>query len=315
MSKRDARSCPGQDPENRKRLRVQEKEVPVPTSVSKNANMVDGRSIGQDRATSSATTTNSNPITTPGGATTNSDSNSIKDNSTNDGIDAPDLVANAAGETSVSTPLVLFPEGMQLNVGDRVEVQWDLQQPENEGIGSIAIWWGATYTGLCSDGKATGTVKPHAVHTLLYDARAGYPETSSEVVFLSMSRLLDVGEEDTLMWRYEGQDWLCDSNDQTTSQLLETPTPDVVMTMQDLLQDQKRLELMEHGGVSVQSLGMAALARLPYLTQTNLASNFRTFADSIKEHLAEIRRVRGAGATVTIQDIRAIMEKIEGAAA
>ena len=72
---------------------------------------------------------------------------------------------------------------------------------------------------------------------------------------------------------------------------------------------------MEHGGVSVQSLGMAALARLPYLTQTNLASNFRTFADSIKEHLAEIRRVRGAGATVTIQDIRAIMEKIEGAAA
>ena len=169
--------------------------------------------------------------------------------------------------------------------------------------------------GRSPEGKTTGTVKPHSVHMLMYDARAGYPETESEVAFLSKSRLLDMGEEDTLMWRHEGHEWVCDPNDQSSGPLLDEPSPDLVMTMPDLLHDQRRLEHSEHSGVSVQALGMAALGRLPYLAQTNLASNFRSFADSIKERLAEIRRVRGAGATVTSDDIRAIMEAIEGAAA
>ena len=223
--------------------------------------------------------------------------------------------ANDTLNTAASSASIVFPEGMELKHGARIEVQWDVQQPENEDIGSVAIWWGATYIGRSAEGKTTGTVRPHAVHVLLYDARAGYPETESEVAFLSMSRLLDMGEEDTLMWRHEGREWVCDPNDQGAGPLLEEVSPGLVMTMPDLLKDQTRLEHNEHNGVSVQTLGMAALGRLPYLAQTNLASNFRSFADSIKERLAEIRRVRGAGATVTSDDIRAIMESIEGAAA
>eukprot|EP00946_MAST-07B_sp_MAST-7B-sp1_P002711 g2711.t1 len=210
--------------------------------------------------------------------------------------------------------LLVFPEGVELKVGTRVEVQWDVEQPD-EDVGSVAIWWGATYMGRSADGKTKGTAKQHAVHLLMYDARAGYEECESEVVFMSMSRLLDVAEKDTLMWRYEGQEWVCDPQGENIGPFLDQPSSGLIMTMPDLLLDQRRLEHNEHGGVSVQALGMAALGRLPYLAQTNLASNFRTFADSIKERLAEIRRVRGSGATVTSEDIRAIMESIESAAA
>lgn len=207
-------------------------------------------------------------------------------------------------------PYVVLPRGVKLVPGDRIEVQWDVESPESSHLGSVAIWWGATYNGQCGDDEIVGESSPHAKHILIYDARAGYPQTESEVAFLSMSRLLDCQEQDTLMWRVEGQDWVCDPNDNNVGPLLEEPP--IVMTMQDLLHDQTRLDQTEHSGVSVETLGMAALGRLPYLAQTNIASNFRNFADSIKEKLADIRRERGAGATVTSRDIKEIMEQIDG---
>ena len=195
--------------------------------------------------------------------------------------------------------------------GERIQVQWDVHDSFTGG--SIATWWGASIVGshgrstmVTVDEKLSEPVSPgqYAVYKILYDAQDGFAVTESNVCFVSTSYVYDCGEKCFLFWRRE------DTSLKNSSTSASGISQEISMTMKDLVKDQNRLDAEQHGGHSLESLGMAALGRLNYLQQANAASHFRDFADNVKERLKGLIEKHGPGYTVTAADIRSIMEGV-----
>jgi hypothetical protein len=170
---------------------------------------------------------------------------------------------------------------------------------EENGITSD-VWWGASYRGESASSSGYST--------LLYDARgSGFSECTSTVIMLGAHELIDVAEGSKLWWRKEGDKWL-DEESIHINDSLRRAGPS--FSMQDLLQDQQRLDATEHHGVSVEQVGMAAFAELPSTKQHTLAMGFRHFTEEFKKRLQNLQQERGADYVVTKEDIMDFNEDI-----
>ena len=176
----------------------------------------------------------------------------------------------------------------------------DIHDPLSSEI--ISSWFKASYLGINN-----GTSR----HTIKYNAQGSFPECQCEVIFLSNSRLLDCNENDALLWRHEGKPWIADENDEEFGASLtkeqDVSGNEVTMTMQELLEDQTHMDLIEHGGNSLEGMGMNAMGQLPYMQQVRVVSGYRDFATALKAKLKSIQDSKGEGALVTEKDIQSFM--------
>lgn len=176
----------------------------------------------------------------------------------------------------------------------------DIHDPLSSEI--ISSWFKASYLGINN-----GTSR----HTIKYNAQGSFPECQCEVIFLSNSRLLDCNENDALLWRHEGKPWIADENDEEFGASLikeqDVSGNEVTMTMQELLEDQMHMDLIEHGGNSLEGMGMNAMGQLPYMQQVRVVSGYRDFATALKAKLKSIQDSKGEGALVTEKDIQSFM--------
>jgi hypothetical protein len=101
-------------------------------------------------------------------------------------------------------PVVDIAQTLSLQVGDRVEVQWDIIC---DNVSTIR-WWGATL--LEFDGRTKEGV---AIRTIEYDPfpEGGFDESSKEdVIFIGRDQLITFPSEETLDYRLEAAVWIDD---------------------------------------------------------------------------------------------------------
>lgn len=180
-----------------------------------------------------------------------------------------------------------------LKLGDRVQVQWDVENSEVGG--TVAVWWGATVKSTGASGDS---------YVIRYDAMDDQPEVDSHVKLQSPFVLYDTQEGDTLFWRMEGSAF-----DASSSPALENSTSSS-MTMIELLQDQLLSEHAEQEGGSVHDLGMQALSQLPYQHQSRMAMLYRNFSDLFRQELQQLLHERGRGAVVRASDVSTILSQV-----
>ena len=257
--------------------------------------------------------------------TTNSSVSTKKQKSDGIPLSPPTRESSSSSSSTTTTNTNHLPKNVNLKVGSKIEVQWDINDPETDDI--VSAWFVAEYMGpvlqhlkknVNSSSSSTTTTTTSSCknieiirHKIKYEPRDNFPEVISECIFLSNSRLLDCGEEDTLLWRKEGEAWIVDELDEEFGQCLKagetTSENEVIMTMGELLQDQQHMDNSEHGGNSLADMGVRAMGRLPYMQQVQIVSNYQNFSSALKSKLESIQNERGAGALVTEADIKSFM--------
>ena len=100
---------------------------------------------------------------------------------------------------SDTVPLDLAPK-LGLNVGDRIEVHWEIERPNGE---TNAHWWGAEL--LKHDGRTTDSV---AIRTIQYDPKPelGFEACQDDVIFLGDDLIVTPDSQTQLHYRREGHD-------------------------------------------------------------------------------------------------------------
>lgn len=207
--------------------------------------------------------------------------------------------------------------------GQKIEVQWDIHQDD----GTVkSLWWGATHIGLLDDHsdkkeKSTnmkgisniGELKHRSKHEILYQASHGFESEKRLVTYIDEHILFDVVEQDYLYWRFEGKEWMPRVGISANEYVGHKPGYEklVIMSAEDLVEDQHRFERDHQNGVSVEQLGLAAMNTLPHQQQVDGALAYRSFADNIKMKLALILESKGANYVVTKNDVETIIEELK----
>eukprot|EP00189_Rhodosorus_marinus_P011827 CAMPEP_0184738188 /NCGR_PEP_ID=MMETSP0315-20130426/910_1 /TAXON_ID=101924 /ORGANISM="Rhodosorus marinus, Strain UTEX LB 2760" /LENGTH=204 /DNA_ID=CAMNT_0027205805 /DNA_START=192 /DNA_END=806 /DNA_ORIENTATION=+ len=169
-------------------------------------------------------------------------------------------------------------------VGQRIEVKWDLDD-ENGFVRSR--WWGAkVLRKLESSGDKNITCD------ILYDPFEDFAETQCRIVFQSSTELRDSDSGELLYWRAEGEN----SEPQST-------------TMVELQEEQDAID--RELGESFEQEAMAEFDKLPMEKQRHLAASYRSFADSLKEHLRKLLAANGANYEVRDNDIQRVCKAIK----
>jgi hypothetical protein len=167
------------------------------------------------------------------------------------------------------------------------------------------------------------------LHEILYDAMHGFESEKRLISFIDNHISFDVVEKDYLYWRLlkDPSSPVSDGNSTTIQQNQWNPpfgmsaneyvgnTPGyeklVIMSANDLVLDQQRLERDHQNGISVEQLGFAAMNTLPHQQQVNGALAYRSFADKVKHKLALLASSNGPNYVVTKHDIEIIMDEIK----
>ncbi|KAL3939207.1 MAG: hypothetical protein SGBAC_006020 [Bacillariaceae sp.] len=85
-----------------------------------------------------------------------------------------------------------------LKAGDRLEVQWEIENDEGE---NEVHWWGATL--LEHDGRKEDSV---AIRQLLYDAYKDFEPSKEDVIFIGPDELASPDSQNQMSFRREGQE-------------------------------------------------------------------------------------------------------------
>jgi hypothetical protein len=193
-------------------------------------------------------------------------------------------------------------DSVSLPLGQRLQVQWDVHG--DDGV-VTPHWWPATYGGHV---EPPVWKEGQRVSVLHYEAMGAFVPCDSQTVFLTPRVCLDVGEEDTLFWRMDGDEWAPPMG-LTVDAYEDSFLNKSVLTAKELVEDQAKIDRAEHMGVPLEALAMAALQQKPMAQQLAVAGSYRTLADKIKEELRGLVKTHGPGYTVTKDDINEILEK------
>ena len=208
--------------------------------------------------------------------------------------------------------------------GQKIEVQWDIHQDD----GTVkSLWWGATHIGASEEQgekkkesenvKGTNNnideLKNKLQHEIFYQASHGFESEKRLITYIDEHILFDVVEQDYLYWRLEGKEWIPRVGISANEYVGHKPGYEklVIMSAEDLVEDQHRFERDHQNGVSVEQLGLAAMNTLPHQQQVDGALAYRSFADKIKMKLAMILKSKGANYVVTKNDVETIMEQLK----
>ena len=234
-------------------------------------------------------------------------------------VDVSESISNAPGKSGVSNNFTCPLHGQ------KIEVQWDIHQDD----GTVkSLWWGATHIGLLEDHsvedkkeKSTNMkgisnideLKHRSKHEILYQASHGFESEKRLVAYIDEHILFDVVEQDYLYWRFEGKEWMPRVGISANEYVGHKPGYEklVIMSAEDLVEDQHRFERDHQNGVSVEQLGLAAMNTLPHQQQVDGALAYRSFADNIKMKLALILESKGANYVVTKNDVETIIEELK----
>ena len=210
--------------------------------------------------------------------------------------------------------------------GQKIEVQWDIHQDDGK---VKSLWWGATHIGASEEqsvgdkkkksenvegmNNADELMKDRLQYEILYQASHGFESEKRLVTYIDEHILFDVVEQDYLYWRFEGKEWMPQVGVSANEYVGQKPGYEklVIMSAEDLVEDQHRFERDHQNGVSVEQLGLAAMNTLPHQQQVDGALAYRSFADKIKMKLAMILKSKGANYVVTKNDVETIMEQLK----
>ena len=160
--------------------------------------------------------------------------------------------------------------------------------------------------------NADELMKDRLQYEILYQASHGFESEKRLVTYIDEHILFDVVEQDYLYWRFEER---VDPQVGVSANEYVGQKPGyeklVIMSAEDLVEDQHRFERDHQNGVSVEQLGLAAMNTLPHQQQVDGALAYRSFADKIKMKLAMILKSKGANYVVTKNDVETIMEQLK----
>jgi hypothetical protein len=109
------------------------------------------------------------------------------------------------------------------------------------------------------------------LHEILYEAMHGFDAEKRSISFIDNHISYDAAEKDYLFWRTASTDWNPPAGMSANEYVGSTPGYEnlIIMSAEDLVLDQQRLEQDHQNGISVEQLGFAALNTLPHQQQIN----------------------------------------------
>jgi hypothetical protein len=202
--------------------------------------------------------------------------------------------ATTPATTSTDDEVIDLARTMDLKVGDRLEIEWELDNGDNdEDDGpseTIVHWWGATL--LEHDGRTDEGV---AIRTLQYDPypERGFPDSSNEdVIFMGRDFLICYPSQDELNYR--------------------TLTDDGSEVAYVVTNEQDVEDLVDSILTSALSKKAANFEALPRAQQAILAEKIASKKEKLiqlmKDHMSE-QRAAGINRPVTAQDAKNLLAR------
>ena len=179
---------------------------------------------------------------------------------------------------------------MDLKAGDRLEVQWEIEDNDSSDAAAVVRWWGATL--LEHDGRTDDGV---AIRTLQYDPypEGGFPEESREdVIFMGRNVLINYPSQDELTFRTL-------TDDGSGIEYVVTNDQDVEDLVESIL----------NNALHKQAATFEALPRAQQaLLAEKIAAKKEKLIGLVQEHM-RTQREAGVNRPVTAQDAQALLAR------